>query len=242
MVTTARRVLCLAVIGLSAAWAQPAPGPRPGPGADPLPGPGPEQRRRPAPPPGEAPPAWGQPGPGAEAPEGGPRPGQPGGPLRRREGAATMAPAEFMERLRQERPEEHERLSRLYREDPKRFFQETQALVREMGVQLGAAHPAGARLRRESPEEQACLDLSRRFREAADPAAQAQLKTELAAAIETAFEARLKASKERIARLEKQLLEVREKLQRLEANREAICAERLQDLTQPDDLRWDGNW
>jgi len=210
--------ILLSVVGLGMAWAQPvtqAPVP-PAPAVAETP---------PAPPP---PPAEG-------APEGLRAGGQSAERAWRREGGQPQIPAAFMERLRQERPELHERLSRLYQEDRQRFFQEVRGLMRE-------AQGPGLRGRRDSPEEQKCTELSRLYREAKDPAEKERLKAELSAAVSAAFGARLRASQERVARLEKQLGEFRQNLERLETNREQICAERLEELTKPAELRWDGNW
>lgn len=179
-------------------------------------------------------------------PEAGPEGVRPGGPgaerSRRRESGQLQIPAAFMERLRLERPELYERLSKLHEEDRPRFFQEIRALMRERGVPFPEVQLAGARGRRDSPEEQKCLELSRLYQDAKEPAEKERLKAELAEAIAAAFGARLRSSQERVARLEKQLQEFRLNLERLETNREKICAERLDELTKPAEWRWEGNW
>jgi hypothetical protein len=158
------------------------------------------------------------------------------------QGGQQGVPGAFMERLRQEHPEIHKRLSKLYQEDREQFFQEVRALMRERGLQAPEGTGSGSRSQRDSVEEQKCSELGRRFRESKDAAEKERLKTELAAAIQAAFEARLRGSQERIARLEQQLKEFRQRLEHLEANRDKICAERLDELTKPAELRWDGNW
>jgi hypothetical protein len=114
--------------------------------------------------------------------------------------------------------------------------------MRERGLQVPDGEGVPGRARRESPEEQKCIELSRLYQEAKDDAEKERLRGELAEAIQSAFEARLQASKERIANLEEQLQDFRQHLDRLEANRERICDERFQELTKPAELRWDGNW
>jgi len=151
-------------------------------------------------------------------------------------------PGAFMERLRQERPELHKRLSKLYQEDREKFFEEVRNLMRERGPQATEGAGPGSRGARGSVEEQKCIELSRLYQESTDPAEKERLKTELSAAIQTAFAARVRNSQERSARLEQQLKEFRERLQHLEANRDKICAERLDELTKSAELRWGGNW
>ncbi len=209
----------------------------------------PVRQRAPAPPAVQpAPPAGDMAGPpGGWAPDEGALPAPPGGPPPergwRREGGQAGIPAAFMERLRQERPELHERLSRLYREDRPRFFQEVREMMRERAPeQAGEGGRGPGRVLRESPEEQKCAELSRLYLEARDEAEKERLKGELAEAVHAAFEARLRASKERVARLEEQLADFRQRLERMEANRDRICQDRVEELTKPPELRWDGNW
>jgi hypothetical protein len=184
------------------------------------------------------------PGPGMQpAGAGLPQPAGPG-PERgwRREGGQQGMPSAFMERLRQENPEAHERLSRVYKNDRQQFFQEVRKLMAEGGLPVPEAEGARGRVHRESPEEQKCAELSRLFQEAQNEAEKQRIRAELTAAIQAAFEARLHASKERIARLEEQLKDFRQHLDRLEGNRDRVCEERLEELTKPPELRWDGNW
>jgi hypothetical protein len=174
---------------------------------------------------------------------------------RRREAGQgqQVVPGAFMERLRLERPELHKRLSKLYEDDRELFFQEVRELMRERGAQAaeeggpskrqaGDGTSSTKRAPHDSVEEQKCAELGRLYRESKDAAAKERLKGELAAAIQVAFQARLRTSQERIARLEQQVKEFRERLERMEANREKICAERLDELTTPAELRWDRNW
>lgn len=158
------------------------------------------------------------------------------------QGGKQGVPGAFMDRLLQEHPELHKRLSKLYQEDRDQFFQEVRKLMRERGLQVPDEGGTGNRGRRDAAEEQKCSELGRRYQASQDPAEKEQLRTELAAAIQAAFEARLRGSQERIARLEQQLKEFRQRLEHMEANREKICAERLEELTLPAELRWDGNW
>jgi len=161
---------------------------------------------------------------------------------RRREGGPQAIPGAFLERLRQERPELHERLTRLYREDRQQFFQEVRSLMRERGLPVPDGEAAPGRVRRDSPEEQKCLELGRLYQAADGEAEKERLKAEMATAVQAAFEARIGATKERIARLEEQLKDFHQHLDRLEANRDRICAERVEELTKPAELRWEGNW
>jgi hypothetical protein len=158
------------------------------------------------------------------------------------QGAKQGLPTAFMERLRQEHPELHKRLTKLYQEDRETFFQEVRALMRERGVQTPEGEGTTTRAPHDSSEERKCAELSRLYQASQDPAEKERLKAELAAAIQAAFEARLRGSQERIARLEQQLKEFRGRLGRMEANRDKICAERLEDLTEPAELRWGEKW
>lgn len=223
------RIAMLWVAGLGLLQAQPQPAPLPDAPPAPVRGP---QGDEVTPPPGP---------PAAMAPGGGPGMGLDRG--RRREGGQQAIPGAFLEHLRQERPELHERLTRLYGEDRQRFFQEVRALMRERGLSVPEGDAAApVRSRRESPEEQKCIELGRLYRETPAEPEKERLRGELADAVQAAFEARLGASKERIARLEEQLKDFRQHLDRLEANRDRICAERIEELTKPAELRWDDNW
>ena len=158
------------------------------------------------------------------------------------QGGKQAVPEAFMERLRQEHPELHKRLSKLYQEDREKFFQEVRTLMREREPQVPETTSSSKRSQRSSAEEQKCLDLSRSYQECTNAAEKERLKTELAAAVQAAYEAKLRGSQERIARLEQQLKEFRGRLERMEANRDKICTERLDELTRPTDLRWNSHW
>jgi hypothetical protein len=215
-------------LGVSLAWAQ-----QPDGGAA-------------APPPAAAPevaPATGDPAPADTGRR--TRPGNGAGVERtRRRNAAQdgSIPGAFMDGLRQERPELYKRLSKLYQEDRERFFEEVRGLMRERGTQTAAGNSTADRSPRSSAEERRCNELARQYRESNDPAEKERIKADLAAAVQAAFEARLRSSHERIARLEQQLKDFRERLEHMEANRDQICAGRLNELTTPPELRWDGNW
>ncbi|MBN2449126.1 MAG: hypothetical protein JXR77_01985 [Lentisphaeria bacterium] len=180
--------------------------------------------------------------------EGGPEqvPGRPPGP------AGGGLAGNFLDRLKQSNPEEFERLSTLYRTDRQQFMQEIRRIMQERGLQMDPeqgpqprrAFPAMGMMGepRARPEEEKCQELARLYAETADGQEKTAIRQELQAAVQEAFEARLGNSRERIAHLEEQLTKFRQHLQNLEENRDAICRARVEELTRPPELKWEGNW
>lgn len=146
----------------------------------------------------------------------------------------------MLERLKTEDPEEFERLTQLYREDRQAFMKEMRSIIAERPKLFGGV---GRQRRKDDRQlEMKCHELSKLYLETEDEKEKARLKAELTAAVQKAFEVRLKNSRERVERLEQQLTQFKERIQTLEENRERICQERLNELTRPPDLRWEGNW
>jgi hypothetical protein len=166
-------------------------------------------------------------GPNAQAPEGmrGPM-GPP--PTAGRQGPGDGA-QRIIERLRQENPTEFARLTELRAKNPEQFRKELRAMM-DVKVFKG----------RQTDEDKACLELAVRYRAAKETADKDTLRAELKTAIAKAYEKRLANQRERLADLEKQLARIREQVKQREADRDTICAKRLEELTRDARYSWNG--
>lgn len=144
---------------------------------------------------------------------------------------------ELIERLRMEDPERFEHLMTLREQDRPAFMQELRQIVKE---RRGAGDEKGRKP--PSPQEIRCNELSRQYQEAETEEKKAEIKAELEQAVMEAFEARLNASKERLARLESEITAFREHIKRIEGNREKMVQMRVDELTRPPELDWDSRW
>jgi len=166
-----------------------------------------------------------------EAPPDGPRREFPRdrGPARRLAGVR-----EYLEELKANAPDEFNRLLALRESDKVAFFQE----IRKA---MTAADGKGAlRARPAEVAERRCLELSRDYRAAADPAAKERLMAELKEAISQAFDKRLEMQKGRLAHMEEEIERLRASLRQRADKRDDICRARLEQLTRDPSLDWDG--
>ena len=135
----------------------------------------------------------------------------------------------LLERLRQENPAEFARLMDVRAKNPEQFRKELRGMM-DIKVFKG----------RQTDEDKACLELAVRYRAAKVTADQDTLRAELKTAIAKAYEKRLANQRERLADLEKQLARIREQVKQREADREIICAKRLEELTREARYNWSG--
>jgi hypothetical protein len=142
----------------------------------------------------------------------------------------------MMERLRQENPDEFERLQELHQTDRQQFFTE----LREMLKQRQAGKTG--RSRAPSAEEVHCQELAKLYHQTQDQAEKERIRTELESAVQEAFEVRLENSRERLERLEKQIETFKKHIEKLEQNREKIVETRIDELTRPPELNWNAKW
>jgi DNA repair exonuclease SbcCD ATPase subunit len=141
-----------------------------------------------------------------------------------------------MKRLQQENPEEFKRLQELHETDREEFFREIRKLVRSrQGDRRG-------RGRFRTPEEEQCEKLAQLYHQTDDPAEKERIRKELEAAVQQAFEARLRNARERLERLENQMQKFRTNIDRLEKYRDRIVKTRVEELTRPPELNWDAKW
>ena len=180
------------------------------------------------PPPPMAPPAQGgdRMGPNSQSPEG--MRGPMGPPAVGRPGPGDGG-QRIIERLRQENPVEFARLTELRAKNPEQFRRELRAMM-DVKVFKG----------RQTDEDKACLELAVRYRATKVTADQDKLRAELKTAIAKAYEKRLANQRERLAELEKQLARIREQVKQREADRDTICAKRLEELTRDTRYSWNG--
>ncbi|NOY80973.1 MAG: hypothetical protein GXP31_08195 [Kiritimatiellaeota bacterium] len=137
----------------------------------------------------------------------------------------------WLEKLKKEKPEEFEELMKLREEEPAEFRKRISALARE--------HFQKRRLDNMPPEERHCIELSRKYAEADDPAAKQQVKAELQEAVQQAFDARIRQRLERLERMENELKRIRRQIEERKANRDKICQARVEELTRDPRYRWD---
>ncbi len=135
----------------------------------------------------------------------------------------------IIERLRQENPAEFARLTELRAKNPEQFRKELRAMM-DIKVFKG----------RQTDEDKACQELASRYRAAKETVDQDKLRAELKTAIAKAYEKRLANQRERLADLEKQLGRIREQVKQREADRDTICAKRLEELTRDARYSWNG--
>lgn len=131
----------------------------------------------------------------------------------------------MFEKLRKESPEEYSRLMRLRQENQPQFLQE----LRKMSDNR-------------SKEEEKCIELGQLYRETEDPAERKRIEGEMKAAVLKAFDAKIELHQQRLAEMEERLTSMRRKLEERKANRDAVCEERVRDLTRNPELQWESGW
>lgn len=171
----------------------------------------------------------------------------------------------FMEVLREQNPEEFDRLKKLREEDPEAFRRELhQRLQKErdrrglqagrameqqppedrgrMGHHLQAGGPGPEGMNVRSPEtdrlEQKSRELAQAYRVATDEVEKARLQAELKANLAESFDAREKLRHERFAQMENRIKKIRELMEQRQAQREEIINRRLKELTEGEKLAW----
>lgn len=202
-----------------------------------------------------------------DAPEMMPGPEAPpeGGPLDRwLDRLREKDPAEYerLQQIRREGPEgfrralhgklRDERIMARFREFPRmcQFLltmpeEEREQILQRMGPQGGGMHGRGgpwggppARNPEIEALEREVGELSRAFREAADAALKDETLTTIRQKLETLFDLREKDRQEHIARIEKELVRLKESLEKRLERREEIIERRLKELTEGDVLGW----
>ena len=136
----------------------------------------------------------------------------------------------WIEELKENDPDEYERLMALREEDPQAFRQEIRKRLGERMKQHMRQH-AG-------PEEQKCMELARRYHAADSAGEKAEIKEQLEDAVQAAFDARLEQQETMLEKMEERLDQLREHLATRKAHREKICDERVDELTANPAVRW----
>ena len=139
---------------------------------------------------------------------------------------------QWFDRLKEEEPEEFERLTALRRENPEQFRQEIRKRVTDR-VRERRAEQVG-------PEEQECLELSGKYRETADPAAKQEIKDRIRETVRVAFDKRLERTEKWLDFTEKRLAKARADHEFQQQNRDKICENRVEELTADPRLNWQG--
>lgn len=137
---------------------------------------------------------------------------------------------DWMERLREENPEEFEALSKMREEDPEAF----RAAVRERMKK----RVAGFMRHRGVEQDQEARELSQKYHAAGNDEEKSAIKVEIEKKVYEAFDARLEGQKRMINQLEEQLEKLKQQVEEREQNREAICRKRVGNLTEDPDLKW----
>jgi hypothetical protein len=136
----------------------------------------------------------------------------------------------WMERLKQDNPDEFRRMQELREEDPERFQQVVRERLRDR---------VGSTLKEMVGRyDDRARELSRKYHEATSEEQKAELRQQLEDAVGEAFDARLSGQKRLLKRLEEQLDNLRGRIETREAHKDEICRQRLQELTRDPDLRW----
>ncbi|OGV71381.1 MAG: hypothetical protein A3K19_01465 [Lentisphaerae bacterium RIFOXYB12_FULL_65_16] len=146
---------------------------------------------------------------------------------------------EFMEDFKAENPEEFDRLMQLRETDKDAFNAEIRKIMMERrkdGKGGGMAPPMQGVLK--SPEEEKCMELGRQYREAQAPEEKERIKADLAESVKAAFDKRLEGQKQRLADLEKEMARIKDAIGKREANRAAVCNQRIDELTRSPELNW----
>ena len=136
---------------------------------------------------------------------------------------------ELGEDFKRRNPEEYERLTKLREEDPEAFRDTMRERMRErLGDRLEA---------QENPLEKKIDELLAKYR-AAEGEDKETCKSEIAEAIEKAFDARLAAQEEMVAKMARRLAQLRGRLEERRKLRKDICEQRLEELTKDPRLSW----
>lgn len=179
------------------------------------------------------------------------------GPPHRRHMPPVPAEA-ILEHIRHQRPELHERLMDLRREDPDRFHAELREIV---GHQHREPEPAHLRMRisprfngeeidrSESPEHRMLArrdeefnvrseELAERIRETKQPERKEQMKRELRELLAQHFEVRMAIRKLEIKEISRHLDELHERLKRRQERKDELIERRMHELLRPEEHEW----
>ncbi|MFA5204998.1 MAG: hypothetical protein WC708_11410, partial [Lentisphaeria bacterium] len=156
-------------------------------------------------------------------------PGAPPAAMRGPHQPGPLPEGRLLDRLRQDNPKEFARLSELRSKNPEQFRKEVRNL-------LGGRMFTG----RQTEEDKACQELAAKYRAAKSDAEKTALRAEIKTAVNKAFEKRLASQRQRLAELEKQLSKIRDQVKQREADRDTICARRVEELTRDPRYNWGG--
>lgn len=141
---------------------------------------------------------------------------------------------EWIERFREENPEEFNRLMEVRRQNPDKFRQEIRERMkdrlRERGDRVG------------NEEERELRELAKAYHTAESEAEKAELKAEIKEVIYAVFDERMERATDRLERMEQELDRLRDRLEKRRRNREEICLERVEELTRDPALKWQPGW
>lgn len=162
----------------------------------------------------------------------GDRPGPPRAFAQAREGqhARPMGNRGWLQMLKEKQPEEYERLQELRESDPEAFLDEIRKRFRQ--------HIKSRMRKHVGPHNRECMELAKKYHDAENPEEKAELKQELQDAVKKAFDARVEQQAAMIKRMEERLNKLRDHLAARKANRDEICAERVENLTRKPAMQW----
>ncbi len=134
----------------------------------------------------------------------------------------------FLERVEQNFPELHEKLIRLRSEDEEGFMRMAERVRNFMIDQMG---PRGRGLRQEHFEKMREIQRKgRQYRAATTDEEKSRLKSEIRATMEGLFEDRVSHHRREIEELEARLAEMKRRIAQVEANKETLLDEQLQNV------------
>ena len=138
---------------------------------------------------------------------------------------------ELFEKLKEQDPERFDQLTQLRETDPEAFRSEIRQVMQQRfkGRRTGTGAPA----------EQKCVELSGVYRRTKDEQKRQQIKAELRTAVEEAFDARVEERLKRLERMEQEIQRIRREIEARQGNRDEICTQRVGELTQDPQYRWD---
>lgn len=187
---------------------------------------------------------WSQENDGAKKGQGGlsrengayfPHPRRRGKPkVRRVDGRGMMKGTDVFESLKKEDPERFQKLMRLRETDPDAF----RAQLKEFLAARSPSGIGGSRWSGVVTSEEECRELARLYHETDDEDEKKAISGKLLEKIQETFELRQEGARERLARMEEEIAEIRSVLERREQNREEICRARLEELTRDPALEW----
>ncbi len=82
------------------------------------------------------------------------------------------------------------------------------------------------------------MELSKKYHSTGDEAEKARIKEELANAVASEFDEKMKKNRERLEKAEKQMHEFKRKIEEREKNRGQIIQDRMDELLKDPDLKW----